>query len=49
MHQRNSRFFLRSDSRLMSLLAGIAGALGALLFGADGIDDVAAGVVSGYR
>ena len=49
MCQRSPRFFLRADSRLLSLLAGLAAAVAALLFGPDAIDDAAAGVVNGYR
>ena len=40
---------LRSDSRLLSLLAGVAAAVAALLVGPTGIDGAAAGVAGGYR
>ena len=39
---------IRADSRLLSLLAGVA-AVAALLVGPDQVDGAAAGVVGGYR
>jgi hypothetical protein len=34
---------------VLALLAGVGAALAALLYGADGIDAAAAGVIRGYR
>ena len=40
---------VRADSRLLSLLVGVAAAVAALLVGPDQVDSAAAGVVGGYR